>query len=251
MDAWGTGRYEETAEELAPVAEVAVDSVAPEPGARLLDVACGTGNAAAVALARGARVTGLDSSERLVAVARERIPDGEFVVGDAADLPFADEAFDAAVSVFGVIFASPGERAASEIARVVRPGGRIAITSWPPRGVVFGAVGLMRQALARVRGTQNGPPAADWGDPDVVTRLLEPFGRVGVTEQELRHPPVAPEVLWDRWESYHPMWIGARQVLEPAGEWDALREGAIAALREGALEEGAVSPYLLATVERA
>lgn len=250
MDEWGIGNYEDTAAELAPAADVAVAALALSGGERVLDVACGTGNAALVAHAAGAHVTGLDSSPRLIEVARERVPEGEFVVGDATALPFDDGAFDAAVSVFGVIFARPAEQAAGELARVVRPGGRIVVTSWPPRGPVFAAISLMRRALARVR-PPDGPPGADWGDPAVVERLLTPYGEVTVTEQGLVLEDVTPEQVWDRWEQSHPMWIGARRVLEPAGEWETLREGSLAALREGFPAEGPpVSPYWLAVVER-
>ena len=109
-------------------------------------------------------------------------------MADATDLPFDDGEFDAAVSVFGVIFARPAEKAAAEIARVVRPGGAVAVTSWPPRGPVFAAVTLMRQTLARVR-----PPApkgrlpSNWGDPAVLEKLFGPFGEVEVTEHQLAH----------------------------------------------------------------
>jgi ubiquinone/menaquinone biosynthesis C-methylase UbiE len=150
-DEWGAGRYEDTARELEPAAESAVATLRLQPGARVLDVACGTGNAAWLAARAGARVTGLDSSPRLIEVAQERVPEGRFVLGDAVRLPFDDGAFEAAVSVFGVIFASDAEQAAAELARVVGAGGRVAITVWPPRGPVFAVASLMRQALARLR----------------------------------------------------------------------------------------------------
>src|SRR3954447_18615893 len=250
MDEWGAGSYEDTAAELEPVADAAVAALALTGDERVLDVACGTGNAALVARDAGARVSGVDSSPRLIDVARERVPDAELVVGDASALPFADAAFDAAVSVFGAIFARPAEQAVAELARVVRPGGRIVITSWPPRGPVFAAISLMRRALARVR-PPEGPPGADWGDPAVVERLLAPHGEVSVTERELVAEELTPAQVWDRWERTHPMWIGARRLLEPAGEWEALREDSLAALREGLPADGAaVSPYWLAVVER-
>ena len=248
MDEWGIGSYEDTAAELAPVAEAAVAALHLTPGERVLDLACGTGNAALVAAAAGARVTGLDSSERLLEVARERLPEGEFVLGDAAELPFADGEFDAAVSVFGVIFARPAERAASELARAVRPGGRVAITSWPPRGPVFRVVTLMRQAIARVRPPQ-GPPPVDWGDPAVLERLLGPYGELEIDERQLAYQDATPERVWDRWERSHPIWIGARRLLEPAGEWDRLRQDSIGALREGS-DAGTTSPYLLSLLTR-
>jgi SAM-dependent methyltransferase len=250
MDAWGVGRYEDTAAELAPVSDVAVAALGLSGGERVLDVACGTANAARVAHDAGAIVTGVDASPRLLDVARERVPGGEFVQGDAAKLPFDDAQFDAAVSVFGVIFARPPERAAAEIARVVRPGGRVAVTTWPPRGPMVGAVSLMREALARVRPQQGESFPMDWGDPDGLRALLEPYGDVEIAEHQLAHAPTSAEEFWDRWERLHPMWIAARSQLEPAGEWEPLREASIEALREGAIGEGAPSPYLLAVLTR-
>jgi SAM-dependent methyltransferase len=251
MDTWGLGSYEDTAAELAPASEVAVAALGLQGGEHVLDVACGTGNAAAVVAAAGARVTGLDGSARLLDVARERVPRGAFMAGDAAALPFADGAFDAAVSVFGVIFARPAAQAAAELARVVRPGGRIAITTWPPRGPVFGAVGVMRRAMARVRPPADDGPSVDWGDPAVLEELLAPYGALEVSEHELVHPETTPEQVFERWEAKHPMWIAARGVLEPAGEWAGVRADSIAALSDGGMASGATSPYLLAVLERA
>jgi SAM-dependent methyltransferase len=249
MDEWGVGSYEDTAAELAPAAEVAVEALRVSPGERVLDVACGTGNAAAVAADRGAAVTGLDGSPRLLSVARERNPSGEFVEGDAADLPFGDGAFDAAVSVFGVIFARPAQRAAAEIARVVRPRGRLAITAWVPRGPFFKPILLMRQAIARVRPPDGSTPV-DWSDRDTLNRLLGAYGKLELSEQLLRGAPASAESVWDRWERLHPMWIAARKLLEPVNEWDGLREATIAALREAGVEREVASPYLLITLDR-
>jgi SAM-dependent methyltransferase len=250
VDAWGVGSYEVTAAELAPVSEVAVAALGVRGGERVLDVACGTGNAALLAQRAGAIVTGLDSSPRLLEVARERVPEGEFVLGDCARLPFEDGQFDAAVSVFGVIFARPAEQAAAEIARVVAPGGRVVITTWPPRGPMFAATVLMREARARLHPPQSPAAPVDWGDPSGLQTLLSPYGDVEVGEHRLVHEPRTAEEFWDRWERDHPVWIGAREQLEPAGEWAGLRAAVIAALRDGGIESGAASPYLLALLER-
>jgi SAM-dependent methyltransferase len=251
VDTWGIGSYEATAEELAPVSEVAVAALHLAGGEQVLDVACGTGNAALVAHRAGAIATGLDGSPRLLDVARGRVPAATFAQGDAAELPFSDGEFDAAVSVFGVIFVRPAARAASEIARVVRPGGRLAITTWPPRGPVFAAVSLMRQALSRSQPPDDAPAGPGWGDPAGLEALLSPYGGVEVVECALAHETgVTPEAVWDRWERLHPIWIGARRQLEPAGEWEPLREAVIAALRDGGIGAGATSPYLLAVLER-
>lgn len=250
MDQWGVGSYEVTAAELAPASDVAVAALGLAGGDQVLDLACGTGNAAAVAAAQGARVTGHDGSQRLLAVARERVPDGEFVHGDMGDLPFADAAFDAAVSVFGIIFARPAEPAVAELARVVRPGGRVAITSWPPRGPAFKAIMLMREAVSRIR-PPEGPQGAQWGDPEVVERLLSPYGEVEITESALPPADQTPEGTWERWATTHPMWVGFRTQLEEAGEWEGLREGTLAALAQGAAEGDTTTPYLLTVLRRA
>jgi SAM-dependent methyltransferase len=250
VDAWGVGRYEQTAAELAPVSEVAVGALRLRGGERVLDVACGTGNAALLAQRAGAVVTGIDASPRLLQVARDRVAGADFVEGDAARMPFDDASFDAAVSVFGVIFAHPGEQAAAQIARVVRPGGRVVITAWPPRGPLFAAMSLRRRALARSRPPAGPTATVDWGDPAALETLLAPYGDIAVSERELAHDDTSPEEFWDRWERLHPVWIGARRQLEPVGEWEPLREAVIAALRAGAIGEGATSPYLLAVLDR-
>src|SRR4051812_15278745 len=136
-----------------PAAAVAVGALGVVGGERVLDVACGTGNAARVAHEAGAGVPGIDPSSRLVGVARERVPQGTFLVGDAGELPFDDGAFDAAVSVFGVIFARPAERAAAEIARVVGPRGALAVTSWPAPGP-----GVAAGVVVRAGGAGGSPP---------------------------------------------------------------------------------------------
>jgi len=248
VDDWGQGSYEQTALELAPVSEAAVAALGLRGGERVLDVACGTGNAALLAGAAGAAVVGLDRSPRLLEVARERVPAGEFVLGDAAGLPFGDGSFDAAVSVFGVIFARPAEVAAREIARVVRPGGRVAIATWPPRGHLYDVVSLLREAVARVRGGDDGPPAFDWGDPAMLETLLGPYGELEVGERMLAPDDATPQEVWDRWERLHPVWIGARATLEPVGEWAPLRDRMIAALQ--AAQPRPSSPYLLAVLTR-
>jgi SAM-dependent methyltransferase len=161
-------------------------------------------------------------------------------------MPFADEEFDAAVSVAGLIFVHPAERAAAEIARVVRPGGRVVITSWIPEGPAFDAIQLMRAAVARVR-PREGPPPVDWSDRSVLDRLLGAYGTLDVTRHALTSD-ISPEDRWDRWERSHPMWISARELLGPADQWDDLRTASLAALRAG--EGNLYSDYLIVRLTR-
>jgi SAM-dependent methyltransferase len=138
--AWSAGDFNRIARQLMPISEALVEAVDPRPGERVLDVACGSGNAALVAARRYCEVSGLDFAANLVERARERAAadgvEADFLVGDAQDMPFADASFDVVMSVMGVMFAPDQEKAASELLRVCRPGGRIGIAAWPPDGSI-------------------------------------------------------------------------------------------------------------------
>src|SRR3954447_25083158 len=150
---WSLGRYERTAEQLMPAARLLVERAAPAAGERVVDVGCGTGNAALLAAERGARVTGVDPAARLLAVAREqareRSLDADFVAGDAAALPLAEGEADLVLSVFGVIFAPDVEAAAAEMARVTGPDGRVVFSAWIPEGPIAAVNRMAREAVAQ------------------------------------------------------------------------------------------------------
>ena len=119
-----------------------LDAVGLRTGVRLLDVATGPGYVAAAAAARGAQVTGIDFSAPMVARARQLNPAVEFQEGDAEALSFSDGSFDAAVMNFGILHLARPESAMSEVARVLKPGGRFAFTAWakPEEAVGFGII---------------------------------------------------------------------------------------------------------------
>jgi SAM-dependent methyltransferase len=213
---WGLGEYELTAERLMPAAQRAVAALAPRPGERIVDVGCGTGNAALLAARAGAEVTGLDLAERLLDVARGRAAEEglpvEFKVGDAAALPAPDDAFDAAISVFGVIFAD-GPTAAAELLRVTRPGGRIVVTTWTDTGPTPKVGNAIREAL-------GGPPGpAVWSDPEVVRSLFAPH-RVEVAEAGIAFEAPSVEAYVSEQATAHPMWLGVLPALRQAGKED-------------------------------
>ena len=175
---WGTGHYEEVAGQLEPVAGRVVELAGVEDGQRVLDLGCGTGNAALVAARRGALVTGADPAERLLGVARERAR-GEslevaWVRASAEELPFADSSFHRVVSVFGVIFAEDPERAVAEIVRVLRPDGEALITAWIPAGPISAMVVAIRRAMEEV--TAQTTPGFPWSDTETVRDLAERHG---------------------------------------------------------------------------
>lgn len=134
-DTWSGASYERIAETFAPIHDRVVGALAIEPGARVVDVACGTGGVALRAARAGADVTGIDISADQLAKAR-RAAEAEglrirFDEGDCQELPYGDAEFGAVASAFGAIFAPDHERAAAELARVCKPGGRFALTAWP------------------------------------------------------------------------------------------------------------------------
>lgn len=101
-----------------------------EPGCDMLDLCCGQGNLSAAAHAAGFWVTGLDFSREMLAHAHERAPDVVFLVGDAQEMPFDDDVFDAVTCGFGLMHVPDQPKALAEVARVLRPGGRFVMASW-------------------------------------------------------------------------------------------------------------------------
>ncbi|WP_210492640.1 class I SAM-dependent methyltransferase [Patulibacter sp. SYSU D01012] len=259
---WDSGTYERTATQLAEAAGRAVEAADLLPGDRVLDVGCGTGNAALLAAMRGARATGLDPAERLLQVAAGRARnagiDADWVAGDALALPFADGAFDAVVSVFAVIFAPRPADAVAELVRVTAPEGRIVLTSWRPDAGVAAGSAVLRDALAAARPADAAPPAAgpaplDWGDPDRVRALFAAHGlEAEVEEHGLPFVADSPAAFADEWMDEHPMWLAARPVLGDDA-YAALREPLVAAL-EGVNEDPprfrATSRYLVVRATR-
>jgi SAM-dependent methyltransferase len=137
---WASGDFSVIGTTLQIVGETLCEAVDVQAGERVLDVACGNGNATLAAARRGCKTTGLDYVTSLLARARARAQAEQLTVqlelGDAEQLPFGTHAFDAVLSTFGVMFAPDHPRAASELMRVCRPGGRIGLANWTPEGVL-------------------------------------------------------------------------------------------------------------------
>jgi ubiquinone/menaquinone biosynthesis C-methylase UbiE len=170
---WSSGDYGRIAWITVPLARELAEAVELRPGARVLDVACGTGHVALEAARLLCDVTGIDYVPDLVDVARRRAEaeglEADFEVADAEALPFDDDSFDFVVSAIGVMFSADHDRAAAELVRTCRPGGRIGLASWTPSGFV----GQLLKAV----GKHVPPPAAAqpptrWGTEEVVAELL-------------------------------------------------------------------------------
>ena len=256
---WALGKYERIAEQLLPAAKVVVNTADPVPGETLVDVGCGTGNAALLAAERGATTIGVDPAERLLetasAAAEERDLDAEFVLGDAASMPVSDAEADAVVSVFGVIFAEDPAAAAAEIARVTAPAGRIVLAAWiPDDGPISRAVRLARQTVAEILDEPPAAPPFAWHDLETISGLFEPHGfEASLTEHALAFgAPSVDEFMRIEGEN-HPLAIAARPVLEGAGRAEEVREGMRRIYQEGNEDPDAfrvTSRYVVAELRR-
>jgi SAM-dependent methyltransferase len=237
---WSIGRYERVAAGLLPAAAVVVDHASPRAGERVLDIGCGSGNATLLAAERGAHAIGVDPAERLLEVGRAQAAgrglEVEFVAASAEALPVADDAVDVVVSVFGVIFASDPARAVAEIARVIRPRGRIAFSAWIPSGPVFEVLRMRREAMAAA-GAPPAPPPFPWHEREAVASLFAPHGlTTEFHEHTLAFSGRGPREFLDAELRDHPVWVASRQTLERAGKMQPLYEEALAVV-EGANED--------------
>ena len=170
---WSSGDYNKIAHITVPVSEHLVDHVGVMPSTHVLDVATGTGHVALAAARRGAVVRGMDYVPELLDIARRRADaedlDIEFDQADAENLPYGDGSFDTVFSAIGVMFAADHARAAGELVRVARRGGRIALASWTPEGFVGGMLAAVGRHVSPPPGAQ---PATRWGVESVVAELL-------------------------------------------------------------------------------
>jgi ubiquinone/menaquinone biosynthesis C-methylase UbiE len=202
---WGNGPYQRITETLTDIHEAVVERLAPEPGDRWLDLACGTGAVAERAAAAGAHVTGLDLAPVLIDTARERAAELgleiEYVVGDAERLELPDASFDKVSSTCGIMFAPDHAAVAHELARVTAPGARIALANWTPEG----GLGRMFTMMAPY---QPAPPPSspfDWGDKDRVRELLGQSFELDIEERVSTFRMPSGEAYWELFStSYGP-----------------------------------------------
>lgn len=194
---WGNGPYQRITETLADIHELVVSRLDPQRGERWLDLACGTGAVAERAARAGADVVGVDLAAVLVETARERAAEQgleiDYRVGDCEDLAgVADGSFDIVSSTCGIMFAPDHEATARELARIVRPGGRIALVNWTPEG----GLGRMFRMMAPF---QPAPPPSspfDWGREERVRELLGGAFDLEIEERESTLETADGEEYW-------------------------------------------------------
>jgi SAM-dependent methyltransferase len=218
---WMTGDFGQIAKIIEASAEEFVARLAPKPGERWLDVACGSGNVALPAARAGAIVTGVDIATNLLEQARARAAaEGlsvQFDEGDAEKLPYDDASFDVVATMFGAMFAPRPELVAAELVRVCRPGGQIAMANWTPEGFI----GQMFKATARhVPPPATMPSPIKWGDEETVRERL----RDGVTDLKLTRQmcqftlPLSPAEVVETFRLYYGPTQRAFEALDVDGQ---------------------------------
>jgi SAM-dependent methyltransferase len=229
---WASGDFSVVASRLVFQAEHLCEAADLQAGWRVLDVATGSGNAALAAARRGCEAVGLDYVPALLQRGRLRAAaehlDVRFVEGDAEDLRFPGASFDAVTSIYGVMFAPDHNRAAAELARVCRPGGRIALASWTPDGFIGETFRLFARYLPPAPGLQ---PPIRWGDPGYLNSLL---GHVTASTSSHRRTAVfrfrSPEENVDFFRTHYGPTLRAFESLDPPRR-ESLRDDLVALAR--------------------
>jgi len=171
---WMAGDFGVVAKTIASGGEDFIRRLAIPSGSRVLDVACGTGNLAIPLARSGCIVTGVDIAPNLLEQARQRAKteglQATFDEGDAEQLPYADGTFDAVVTMFGAMFAPRPELVSSELARVLKPGGLLAMANWNPESFTGD---MFRMGSKHVPPPPGIPPPVLWGDPETIRKRLD------------------------------------------------------------------------------
>jgi SAM-dependent methyltransferase len=255
---WGAGSYESLAGQLLPAARAVVETAGLRPGERVLDLGCGTGNAALLAAERGGEVTGVDPASRLLEIARAQAArEGKKVTfrhGEAASLPMGDSSVDAILSVFALIFVPDPGAAAAEMSRVLAPGGRIVLSAWIPAGAMFEMTSTAADAVRQAIGAPPGPAPFAWEQRDALLDLLAPHGfSVQVKHHALEFTASSVREFLDHQARNHPMAVAGLGVLERLGQAEALRTRLLGILENGNEDTErfrVTSRYAVATAHR-
>jgi ubiquinone/menaquinone biosynthesis C-methylase UbiE len=237
---WSSGDFSMVASRIVLSAERLAEAADLRAGSRVLDVACGSGNATIAAARHGTHAVGVDYVDGLLGDARERASveglDAKFLLGDAEELPVDDDSFDSVLSVFGVMFAPDHQRAASEIMRVARPGASVALASWTPTGFLGDMFGVMTGHVPPPAGV---PSPMLWGTESHLGALFgDAIVETTSTKQTQSFRFTSAEEFVDYFRRWYGPTLKAFAALEPdqqqrlhadlvhlAQRWDVNRDG--------------------------
>jgi SAM-dependent methyltransferase len=218
--AWSSGDYAVVGTTLQIVGEQLCEALDVRSGQRVLDVAAGNGNASLAAARRWAAVTATDYVPSLLDRARERAEADRlsiaFQEADAEALPFDDARFDAVVSTFGVMFTPDQDRAAAEMIRVCRPGGRIGLANWTPEGFIGQLFKTIGKHVPPAPGLRS--PAL-WGTETRLAELFGPHGgSIAATPRNFVFRYRSPTHWLEVFRTYYGPVLKAFAALEPAAQ---------------------------------
>jgi len=175
-----------------PLWEVMLDEARSGRETRVLDAGCGGGGASVLAAGRGASVSGIDAAKGMIAVASNRVPGGDFRVGDIQELPFDDAFFDAVIASNSLQYAADQVETLREFARVTRPGGRVVVGLFgPPEKVAFSLV--FKVIRANLPETPAGAGPFGMSKPGVLRGLFDAAGLEVVGQGEVDCPFIFPD----------------------------------------------------------
>jgi ubiquinone/menaquinone biosynthesis C-methylase UbiE len=212
---WGNGPFDRIAASIEDLHASVADTLAARPGERALDLGCGTGRVAELMAPSGATVVGIDLAPGLIETAKARAAERgleiEYRVGDCEQLEDGDATYDAVGSSVGIMFAPDHAAAASELARVTKPGGRIALANWTPG---TGVQDLFKVMLP----FQPAPPPSspfDWGDETKVRALL---GDAFELTFETKLNTVTYDSVEDYWQDFTQNYGPTKSLYESLGD---------------------------------
>jgi len=251
-ETWASGDYARVAELVTDVGERVVERAGVQPGSEILDVAAGTGNASIPAAQAGAHVIATDLTPELFTAGRRRAERAgveiEWIAADAEELPFEDERFDYVLSSLGVQFAPRHEVVVSELVRVCRPSGTVALGNWAADGYIGRFWSVMGPYMPAP--PEYASPPARWGDPAHVERLFAGYPvELTFERYTLEFEADSADSFIDLLADFYGPLLQARNKLSSDGRWEALR-GELIALsdeRNCAVDDGfrAPSEYLV------
>lgn len=232
---WSSGDYASAMHTIASVGPRAVEAAGVSGDDVVLDVACGNGNATIPAAKTGAKVTGIDLTPSLLeagkTAAKEAGVEIEWIEGDAQKLPFDDDSFDVVTSVFGCMFVPDQRTEAQELARVLKPGGRMAVCAWTPHGTVGGM--FITIAKHRPPPPEGFQPPILWGNEEHVRQLFEGTGvDLDLERTTVEFKADSADDYFAEMERDLPPIVASRALLEPEGKYEALRDDLLKVFRD-------------------